>query len=94
MLAWWVMSAMGIYTVTPGMPEYSIGTPHFDSMTVRLQAGKTLHIRAAGAKSGRLYVRSVTLNGRKLERPFLTHQDLVGGGELVFAMLSEPPPVQ
>lgn len=94
MSAWYVMSAMGIYAVTPGTPEYAIGTPHFDSMTVRLQAGKTLHIRAAGAESGKFYVRSVTLNGRKLERPFLTHKDLVGGGELVFAMSSEPPPVQ
>ncbi|SFS18243.1 alpha-1,2-mannosidase, putative [Granulicella pectinivorans] len=90
MSAWYVMSALGFYPVTPGTPRYSIGTPHFDEMTVHVAGGERLHIVARGAEAGRFYVRSVTLNGRRLERMYLLHQEIVGGGELVFEMSEHP----
>jgi len=86
MSAWYVMSALGFYPVTPGVARYAIGTPHFDAMTVRVGGGKVLRIVAKGAEAGRFYVRSVRLNGRVLNRMYLTHEEVVGGGELVFAM--------
>ena len=36
------------------------------------------------------YVRSIVLNGNKLETPFFTHQDIVDGGTLELTMGSEP----
>jgi predicted alpha-1,2-mannosidase len=86
MSAWYVMSALGFYPVTPGTPRYSIGTPHFDDMTVYTAGGKALHIVAHGAEAGRFYVGSVTLNGKRLDRMYLLHSEIVGGGELVFEM--------
>jgi predicted alpha-1,2-mannosidase len=90
MSAWYVMSAMGFYPVTPGTPRYAIGTPHFDAMTVRVGGGKSLHIVAHGAEAGKFYVRSVRLNGRLLDRMYLLHDEVVGGGELVFEMSDQP----
>jgi predicted alpha-1,2-mannosidase len=90
MSAWYVMSALGFYPVTPGTPRYSIGTPHFDDMTVHSGSGKSLHIVARGAEAGKFYVKSVRLNGKLLDRMYLLHREIVGGGELVFEMVDHP----
>jgi predicted alpha-1,2-mannosidase len=90
MSAWYVMSALGFYPVTPGTPRYSIGTPHFDEMTIHAGSGKSLHIVAHGAEAGKFYVRSVRLNGKLLDRMYLLHSEVVGGGELVFEMSNSP----
>ena len=97
MSAWYVFSAMGFYPVSPGLPEYQIGTPRFDEMTLRMGSGRRVHIVARGAESGMRYVRSVTWNGRPvLQRPghgwTLAHADLAQGGELVFTLSAEPMP--
>lgn len=92
MSAWYVLSALGFYSVTPGTPEYQIGTPLFDDTVLRLDSGKHLHIVAAGASSGKQYIQSVTLNGTPLNRFTLTHAEIVQGGDLVFVMSAEPNP--
>jgi predicted alpha-1,2-mannosidase len=90
MSAWYVMSALGFYSVSPGTPAYQIGTPLFDDATIRLDSGKRFHIRANGASSGKQYIRSVTLNGVPLNRYWLYHSEIIAGGELVFQMSSHP----
>jgi predicted alpha-1,2-mannosidase len=90
MSAWYVLSALGFYPVTPGTPKYSIGTPRFDEMTVNLGHDRRLHIRASGAEAGNFYVRSVRLNGVVIHRPFILHSELVRGGELIFEMSAKP----
>jgi predicted alpha-1,2-mannosidase len=90
MSAWYVLSALGFYPVTPGVPRYSIGTPHFDEMTLHAGGGRSLRIVAHGAEAGKFYVRSVRLNGKLLDRMYLLHSEVVGGGELVFAMSDHP----
>jgi predicted alpha-1,2-mannosidase len=92
MSAWYVMSAMGLYAVTPGTPEYAIGTPRFDEMTLALSGGKTLTIHAAGAEAGKFYVRSVHWNGKLLDRSYLLHDEIAGGGDLTFEMSDTPLP--
>jgi predicted alpha-1,2-mannosidase len=86
MSAWYVLSALGFYQVTPGVPEYWLGSPRFDDVTVRLPNGKRMHILAPGARGGKKYVASVLLNGRKINGYKLTHHDLMAGGELTFEM--------
>jgi Putative alpha-1,2-mannosidase len=86
MSAWYVMSALGFYAVTPGTDKYAIGTPRFDDVAVALPGGKSLHILSRGAEAGRFYVRSVTLNGMRLDRNFLRHAEIMGGGTLKFEM--------
>jgi predicted alpha-1,2-mannosidase len=90
MSAWYVFSALGFYPVTPGTPRYSIGTPRFDDVTVRVGSGKTLHILAPGAESGRFYIHSVRLNGKTLDRTYILHSEIAAGGELSFEMSDKP----
>jgi predicted alpha-1,2-mannosidase len=90
MSAWYVLSALGFYPVNPGSPRYSLGTPRFDDVTVHTGNGKALHIVAAGAESGKFYVRSVRLNGMLLHRTYLLHSEITGGGTLVFEMSGTP----
>jgi predicted alpha-1,2-mannosidase len=92
MSAWYVVSALGFYQVTPGVPTYQIGTPLFDHSSILLPKGKRFSIVASGASQGRKYIRSATLNGVPLQRAWITHQEIVSGGELVFEMSSEPNP--
>lgn len=90
MSAWYVMNAMGFYQVCPGRPVYSIGRPLFEEVTLRLEGGKTFVIRAKNNSEKNKYIRSATLNGRPLEGPFFTHEELMAGGVLEFVMSDRP----
>jgi predicted alpha-1,2-mannosidase len=90
MSAWYVMSALGFYPVTPGMPIYQIGSPLFDDATIQLDSGRRFRIRAEGASAGKRYIQSATLNGVPLNRYWINHAEIVAGGELIFVMSSRP----
>ncbi|GAP43731.1 alpha-1,2-mannosidase, putative [Lentimicrobium saccharophilum] len=90
MSAWLIMSAMGFYPVTPGLPEYIIGTPWFPEMEITLENGNVLKIIAKNVSEENFYIQSATLNGEKYTRSFISHDDLMKGGELVFIMGSKP----
>jgi predicted alpha-1,2-mannosidase len=92
MSGWYVLSALGFYPVSPGIPEYALATPRFDDITLTMPGSQSLHIVAKGAEAGKFYARKITLNGVTLDRPFLTHKQLLAGGELVFEMSSQTPP--
>ncbi len=90
MSAWYILNAMGFYQVCPGKPVYSIGRPLFNEATVHLKDGKSFKVIAHNNSRDNKYVRSIVLNGNKLETPFFTHQDIVDGGTLELTMGSEP----
>ena len=90
MSAWFVLSALGFYTVAPGTPVYQIGTPLFEQVTVRLPGGKTFRVEAKGASAGKFYIQSAKLNGKPLTRPWLKHEEVAQGGSLVFEMSDQP----
>ena len=92
MSAWFCMSALGFYSVTPGTTRYEIGTPLFDDAVLRVATGKQFHIRAAGAAGGKRFIRAATLNGKPLQRSWINHDEIVSGGELVFEMSATPNP--
>jgi predicted alpha-1,2-mannosidase len=92
MSAWYVLSALGFYPVTPGTPRYAIGTPRFDDLTLSLSSGKPLRIHAPGAESGKFYVRSVKINGKRIDRNYLLHEEIAAGGDLTFEMSASPGP--
>jgi predicted alpha-1,2-mannosidase len=92
MSAWYVLSALGIYQVAPGVPVYELGTPAFDVAIVHTEAGRRFTVRAAGAAEGKFYIQSATLNGKPLHHPWITHQDVISGGELILEMGSAPNP--
>ena len=90
MSAWYVMSALGFYSVTPGIPRYAIGSPLFPDSKIHLPKGKVFHIVARNASAVTPYVESASLNGKPLHRFWLTHAEIVAGGTLVFRMSAQP----
>jgi len=90
MSAWYVFSALGFYPVTAGIPAYAIGTPHYAQAAIVLPNGKRFEVVAHNISAKNFYIQSATLNGKPLERFWLTHAEIVDGGTLVFEMGSEP----
>ncbi|WP_085754900.1 GH92 family glycosyl hydrolase [Sedimentisphaera salicampi] len=90
MSAWYVFSTMGMYPVCPGQPIYVFGTPMFPEASINLENGKEFRIIAENHSDKNIYVQSVTLNGRPYSKTYIHHDDIIGGGELVFKMGSEP----
>lgn len=87
--AWYVFSALGLY---PKVAEdrYVLGAPLFPKVTLHLANGKAFTIRADGWTKDAKHVARATLNGRRLDVPFVTHADVVAGGELVFEVSETP----
>lgn len=90
MSAWYIFSAMGFYPVCPGSDQYVFGAPYLPYMKVKLGNGNTLEIKANDVSDENRYVQKVSLNGKEITRLYLTHSELMQGGELVFEMGSEP----
>lgn len=88
--SWYVLSAMGLYSVCPGTDQYVIGSPVFPKMTLHLENGKTLVIEAAGNSIGNKYIQSASLNGKSFTRTWLTHSELTNGGTIHYEMDSSP----
>lgn len=84
--AWYVFSAMGMYPVNPASDEYVIGSPLFDKAAIHLENGKTFVITAETNGPMRPYIQDASLNGQPLERCFLRHGEIAGGGEVRFRM--------
>jgi predicted alpha-1,2-mannosidase len=86
MCAWYVLSAMGFYPVTPGTGIYAIGSPLFEKITIDLPDGKTFSIEAKNNSKRNKYIQSARLNGQPINRPWLTHDELMSGGVLKLEM--------
>ncbi|HEY9167585.1 MAG TPA: GH92 family glycosyl hydrolase [Candidatus Kryptonia bacterium] len=90
MSAWYVFSAIGFYPVTPGQNTYAVGSPLFSRIDIKLPNGKNFIMKANGASDDAKYIASATLNGKPYEKAYLTHSDIVDGGELELSMVSTP----
>jgi len=90
MSAWYVFSALGFYPVCPGTTQYAIGSPCVSSATILLDGGKTFTVKTNGLSEKNICIKSMTLNGKLLDIPFIEHSDLVAGGELIFNMGPSP----
>jgi len=90
MSAWYVLSSLGFYPVTPGYNQYIIGTPLFPKATINLENGNHFTIVAHDINSNNKYIESATLNGKSLDRTFIYHNEIVEGGTLEFQMTDNP----
>ena len=86
MSSFYVFSSMGFYPVTPGSPEYSIGSPLFRKTKIHLQNNKAFEIEAIHASEENKYIQSATFNGNPFNKPWISHEELVKGGKLVLEM--------
>jgi predicted alpha-1,2-mannosidase len=88
--AWYVFSALGFYPVTPGTDQYVFGSPLFRKVTLSFENGKKLVIEAPENNESNIYIRKITLDGKTLDRNYITHNELTAGGRLIFRMTDKP----
>ena len=82
--------SLGFYPVAPGTGEYIMGSPLFDEISMQLENGKTFVIRADGNSKDNVYIQSAKLNGESFTKNYVTHKQLLSGGELSMKMVDEP----
>ncbi|MEN8157458.1 MAG: GH92 family glycosyl hydrolase [Bacteroidota bacterium] len=86
MSAWYILSSMGFYSVTPGQNIYAIGRPLFDRTTIRLENGNSFTVKTVNNGPENIYIQSATLNGTPLLRSYLTHKEIMSGSTLTLQM--------
>ena len=90
MSAWYIFSSLGFYPVTPGSPNYALGSPLVKKATIHLENGKSLVIEAKNQSKENVYVTNVSVNGVSLNTTSISHEDITGGGEIIFEMSNKP----
>ncbi|MCX4333379.1 MAG: GH92 family glycosyl hydrolase [Bacteroidales bacterium] len=90
MSAWYLFSVMGFYPVCPGSDQYVLGAPYLPYLKLTLPNGNVLEIKAPGVSDRNRYVRSFTIDGRKYDKLYVTHEDILKGGVWEFRMGSSP----
>ena len=90
MSSWYVLSALGFYPVTPGSDIYVIGSPLFEKAVIDVGGGKSFTVRAKNVSKENRHIKSAKLNGESYGKSYITHGDIVAGGEIVFEMSSKP----
>ncbi len=90
MSSWFVLSALGLYPVNPGQPEYVLFAPLFDEAVLQLENGNRFTIRAHRQNPGDSHIRHVRLNGVVWNRSAIPHERIIQGGEFTFVLAQSP----
>ncbi|ARV06168.1 sugar hydrolase [Polaribacter sp. SA4-10] len=90
MSAWYIFSSLGFYPVTPGSNRYALGSPLVKKATLNLENGNTLMISAENQSKENVYVKSLSINGKVIDRNYILHDEIMNGGEFVFKMSNQP----
>ena len=93
MSAWYIFSALGFYPVAPGQNVFAIGTPLFEEVSLKLGEyfnNKVFTVKALGVSSENIYIQSAELNGKPWHKSWISHDDIVNGGTLIFKMGPNP----
>ncbi len=89
MSAWYIFSALGFYPVTPGQPVYVLTSPQFEKAVIQLDeyyGNRKFTVKANHASGDNKYIQSAMLNGKPLNRTWITHEEIIKGGKLEFIM--------
>lgn len=90
MSAWYLFSVMGFYPVCPGSDQYVLGAPYLPYLKLNLPNGNVLEIKAPEVSDRNRYVRSLTIDGKKYDKMYVTHEDIMRGGVWEFRMGASP----
>ncbi|MEX1384550.1 GH92 family glycosyl hydrolase [Lutibacter sp.] len=90
MSAWYVFSAMGLYPYSPASGEYQIGSPLFETSTIKISEEISFTIKAENVSDENMYIQSATFNGKEFNRTSISHKEIQQGGTLQFVMGNTP----
>ncbi|WP_316741582.1 glycoside hydrolase domain-containing protein [Pedobacter antarcticus] len=91
MSSWYVLAACGISPACVGMPVYYLNVPFFEQVTFNWPGGKSLRIKVKDYADNKPYIQAVHLNGKKLNRLWITQDEIMQGGELEIISSAEVP---
>ncbi|MEO8648530.1 MAG: GH92 family glycosyl hydrolase, partial [Acidobacteriota bacterium] len=86
MSAWYIFSALGFYPVAPASGRYELGSPAVKTAAIKFENRRSLMIKAIDQSRTNVYVDRITLNGRDLDRTYITYKEITAGGTLAFYM--------
>lgn len=90
MSSWFVLSSMGLFPVCPGVPRYWVLPSSFESVSIRVDSGKHFAIKTVRSSKEDIYIKKATLNGKELDRSWISYEEIRKGGELVLELTDKP----
>lgn len=90
MSAWYIFGALGFYTVCPSLPEYRLCSPKFKKIKIQLGNGKVLTINAPKYSKQNIFTNKMIVDGQIYERPYISHDLLMSGGNWEFVLSNQP----
>jgi predicted alpha-1,2-mannosidase len=90
MSAWYVLSSLGFYPVNPADGIFVFGSPQFGRAVIHLENGKQFILITENQSESNFYIDKTTFNGQPYAKTYITYNDIMNGGELVFTMSSNP----
>jgi predicted alpha-1,2-mannosidase len=90
MSAWYIFSSLGFYPVAPGSDQYSLGSPAVDGAVLQIGDSETFTIEVKNQNNKNVYVKEALLNGKPLNRLYITHSEIINSGKITFVMSSKP----
>jgi putative alpha-1,2-mannosidase len=90
MSAWYILSSLGFYPIAPSSDQYAIGSPSVDYAVLKLENGNEFIVDVKNQSEQNVYVSNVILNGKRLNRLYITYNEIMQGGTLIFNMSSKP----
>ena len=94
MSAWYILASIGFHPICPGSTRYELTSPQFDRVTIQLDReyykGRKFTIIARNNSPENVYIQSVKLNGKLLDRLWITHEEITRGGVLEFTLGDKP----
>ena len=88
--SWYVLSALGIYSVCPGTDQYVLGSPVFEKASITLENGNVFTVIANNNSPKNVYIQSAKLNGKDITRNWITYGEIADGGTLELQMSNKP----
>jgi predicted alpha-1,2-mannosidase len=94
MAAWYVFSALGFYPMNPDSDVFAIGSPVVSKAVIHLDRkkyhGRTFTVIAKNNSADNIYIQSAALDGKPLDHPWITREELTSGGTLRLVMGPKP----
>jgi predicted alpha-1,2-mannosidase len=90
MSAWYIFSSLGFYPVNPVNGIFVFGSPLADEVNVKLNNGKAFNIKAKNNSDQNKYIQSILLNGKPYTKSYITYEQIMQGGELIYSMGKTP----
>ena len=90
MSAWLIFTAFGFYPVNPASGDYMIGSPLYRRMSLRLASGRTFVVEADNNSTQNVYIQSATIDGKPLDVPLITWEQIQSGSHLHLVMGPKP----